>query len=194
MALVAASGLRGTVQRARSVDEAVALLAAAAPALVAVDCPCTPAADGELSRPDERAVARAVCGIRYTPDAATVHGPRPKGDDFYGWIKHGLALYAALEAAGLATVECFPTASWTRWGGPRASRGRGAWSGQVLASLAVPGVPGRLNQDERDAVGAALTARAVVLGDAELIGRIAVPHPALRGFSQRRAARRSDLS
>lgn len=191
---MAAAGLRGTVERARSVEEAVALLAAAAPALVAVDCPCTPAVDGELSRPDERALARAVCGIRYTPDAATVHGARPEGDDFYGWIKHGLALYAALEAAGLAAVECFPTASWTRWGGPRAGRGRGAWSGQVLASLAVPGVPQRLNQDERDAVGAALTARAVALGDAELIGRIAVPHLTFRGFAPRPAARRPDLS
>src|SRR5436190_1343462 len=40
--------------------------------LVAVDSPCAPAPDGSSSRPEERALAAAVCGIRYTPAASAL--------------------------------------------------------------------------------------------------------------------------
>lgn len=132
------------------------------PALVAVDSPREAAEPGELSRADERLFARArICGIRFTPDRATIDAPRANGDDFYGWIRNGFALYVALEEAGLPAVECFPTASWTRWGGARDGRRRAAWSQQVLDGLGVAGLPARrLSQDDRDAVAAALTARA----------------------------------
>lgn len=157
---------------------AVGWLAAPArrPALVGVDCPAAPAPDGERSRPDERAfIAARICGIRVTPDRATVYGPRPQGDDFYGWIKHGLALYGALAAAGLVAVEVFPTATWTRLAGPKGKRGRGAWSDAALRGTGLAGLPPRVSQDERDAIGAALTARAHAWGRTDVFGSIVVP-------------------
>ena len=178
------------VERSLTVEAAVALLRELAPALVAVDSPQECAAAGESSRACERDLRRAVCGIRYTPDCATVYGERADGDDFYGWIKHGFALYAALAEAGLEAVECFPTASWTRWAGAREpSRGRGAWSSEALAGLGLGDVPARLNQDERDAIGAALTARAHAHGETERFGLIVVPLGAAvaSGSGRRRA-------
>ena len=152
------------------------------PALVAVDSPAGTAPAGERSRPDERDFrAAGVCGIRYTPDHATITRPRPAGDDYYGWIRNGFSVYAALAAAGLATVECFPTASWTRWGGPRRGRPRVAWSDAALRSLSLEGLPSRLDQDRRDAIGAALTARAHEDGCCERFGEIAVPLAPERG-------------
>lgn len=151
-------------------------LAEVQPLLVAVDSPVAPAPAGERSRPDERAFARAgICGIRFTPERATIAAPRPNGDNYYGWIRNGFTLYDELAQAGLRAVECFPTASWTRWGGPRSGRGRGAWSEGVLRGLALGGLPERLDQDCRDAVGAALTARAHTAGQTEIFGAIVVP-------------------
>lgn len=178
VAVVDGTRLVRPVDNPRTVTDAVALLREVAPELVAVDSPREPAADGEKSRASEHELRRALCGIRYTPDRATVFGERENGDDFYGWIKHGLALYDALEEAGLEAVECFPTASWTRWGGKRDSRTRESWSASVLRSVAVPGVPVRMNQDERDAIGAALTARAHAHREAESFGGIVVPFAA----------------
>lgn len=178
------------IDRARLVEvRGIAVPAAVAvwlgelrPALVAVDSPAAAAPAGETSRHDECEFARAgICGIRYTPDRRAIDAPRPNGDDYYGWIRNGFALYEALAVAGLPAVECFPTASWTRWGGPRGKRGRGAWSAAVLRSLPLESLPGRLDQDRRDAIGAALTARAHAGGLTELFGAIAVPFaPAVR--------------
>ena len=159
-----------------------AWLGALRPDLVAVDSPATAAPAGEKSRPDERAFrAAGICGIRYTPDHATIAGPRPNGDDFYGWIRNGCSVYEALAAAGLPTVECFPTASWTRWGGPRGERGRGAWSAAVLRALPLEGLPARLDQDRRDAIGAALTARAEAESRTQRFGDIVVPSAPAHG-------------
>jgi predicted nuclease with RNAse H fold len=149
---------------------AVEWLAERAPALVAVDSPCAVAPAGFRSRPDERVLAAAVCGIRYTPEAGAVaYNPH------YEWIRNGLDLYGALAAAGLAAVECFPTASWTRWAGARMSASRARWSASALAGAHLAGVPPRLNQDERDAVAAALTARCHSRGETESFGPIVVP-------------------
>jgi predicted nuclease with RNAse H fold len=139
--------------------------------LVAVDSPIAPAPDGQSSRAEERALCRAVCGIRYTPDAAALDSNR----GYYAWIRHGFALYAALERAGVPTIECFPTATWTRLGGPRGMRSRAAWSRRVLARQGLAGVPARTNQDARDAIGAALTARLHDAGVTECFGEIVVP-------------------
>src|SRR5262249_53003535 len=85
---------------------------------------------------------------------------------------------------GLAGVECFPTASWTRWFGARGALSRATWTARAVAALAIKGVPTRLNQDTRDAVGAALTARAVSLGEVDWFGPIAVPkRPVSQGLS-----------
>ena len=140
------------------------------PTGVAIDSPLRPAPDGERSRADERALAGAVCGIRYTPDARAL-----QGNPYYDWIRHGLELYAALAAAGWEAVECFPTATWTRLGGPRGSRSRARWSRAVLESAGLDRVPTTMNQDGRDAIGAALTARLHAQGKADRFGDIVVP-------------------
>jgi predicted nuclease with RNAse H fold len=145
--------LRVALERAATVDSCVAAVRGAA--VVAVDAPAAWAEPGERSRVCERAfLAARVCRIRPTPDEAVGTG---RTDTYYEWIERGLALWSALQAAGVATVECFPTASWTRWTGARRGRNRAAWTRAGLAALGVRGaVPG--NQDERDAVAAALTA------------------------------------
>jgi predicted nuclease with RNAse H fold len=141
-------------------DDCVELLAARSPALVAVDAPSGWAVAGARLRASERAFhAARVCGIRWTPDEAVATA---RTDRYYEWVEHGIELWEALASAGLPTVECFPTASWTRWVGPRSGRSRAAWSGTGLAAAAALGIGGTgaaRNQDARDAVAAALTAR-----------------------------------
>ena len=146
-------GRRVSLARAATVERCVALVGAAA--LVGVDAPAAWADPGESSRACERAFARAgVCGIRPTPDAATAAA---RTDRYYEWVERGLELWAALGAARVRAVECFPTASWTRWVGARGTTGRGAWSAAGLATLGLDGDRPR-NQDERDAAAAAVTA------------------------------------
>lgn len=141
------------------------------PGLIAVDGPRVAAPAGLSSRPCERAFAAAgICSLRYTPDRRAI-----ASNPHYEWIAQGLALYAALDRAGFAAIECFPTASWTRWLGPRGAEPRSAWSGRALAQLGLGSVPERLSQDDRDAIGAALTARAHDLGRCEAYGDIVVP-------------------
>ena len=141
------------------------------PRAVAVDAPASPAPAGRLSREGECALARRVCGIRYTPDAARLAEP------YYEWVLNGLELYAALARERWMVLECFPTASWTRWSGARGTRSRASWSADALASWALAGAPVRLGQDGRDALGAALTARAHARGETESFGEIVVPLP-----------------
>ena len=170
LALIDEQRLRAGPVRKTTVADAVRWLSWRTPQLVAVDSPIEPAPDLARSRPDERLIARKVCGIRYTPDRATLSRGR-----YYEWILRGLDLYAALAEAGLAAVECFPTASFTRWGGPRGAATRAAWTRNTLLSLGLAGVPGALGQDGRDAIAAALTARALDQGRAERFGQIVVP-------------------
>jgi predicted nuclease with RNAse H fold len=155
--------------RAATVEEAVEQLAEVR--LVAVDAPRDAARDGETSRACERELARQVCGIRWTPDDASIFG----GNRYYEWIVCGLELYSALAGAGVEAVECFPTASWTSWGGARAADSRARWSARTLATRGLADVPRRLNQDQRDAIAAALTAREHEHGRTRSFGEIAVP-------------------
>ena len=92
--------------------------------LVAIESPRSPAPAGHKSRDGERElVAAGVCNLRYTPDRASLDAnPR-----YYEWIEHGLELFDACDAAGIAAIECFPTASWSRWAGPRGATARAAW-------------------------------------------------------------------
>ncbi len=69
----------------------------------------------------------------------------------------------------------FPTASWTRWHGARGRRSRAAWSRDGLAAMGLAGVLDRTNQDQRDAIAAAVTARQHSRGQTESIGEIVVP-------------------
>jgi predicted nuclease with RNAse H fold len=140
------------------------------PAVIAIDSPCCCAPDGQAARDGELQLARSVCGIRWTPDASRVHASA-----YYAWILEGLALFDALAAHDVAVIEVFPTASWTRWHGRRGPRARAAWTRQGLAALGLDGVPARTNQDQRDAIAAAMTARQHSLGLTETMGDIVVP-------------------
>jgi predicted nuclease with RNAse H fold len=152
----------------RSTAEVVEWVAGEDPCLVAVDSPRSPAPTGSHSRGCERELRRAVCGIRYTPERKLI-----VDNPYYEWIIHGFELYSSLEAAGLDVVECFPTASFTRWAGPRLPRTRAEWSRVALTRLGFDEV--RHGQDGRDAVGAALTAREHVHGTTDRFGEIVVP-------------------
>jgi predicted nuclease with RNAse H fold len=142
------------------------------PRVVAIDSPRNLAPDGEPSRPCEREfIAAGICNIRYTPDRVTI---KARQDDYYEWIEHGLELYEALTGTW-RVIECFPTASWTRWHGPRGTLTRAQWSRAALAGRELAGVPARMNQDARDAIAAALTARAHDRGETEEFGDLVVP-------------------
>lgn len=108
----------GGPQQIGGVEDTVAWLQDFEPKVVAVDSPCACAPDGERSREGERGLARAVCGIRWTPEFAKL-----AGNPYYEWIENGLALYRTLGTAeaqeGWEVIEVFPTASWTRWAGQR---------------------------------------------------------------------------
>ena len=168
-ALIDDSGLRG-LANLKAVADVVEWLERSRPQVVAVDSPIAAAPDGASSREGERRLAAAVCGIRYTPERS-----RLSGNAYYAWIEHGLELYDALADGPWTVVECFPTASWTRWAGGRGRRTRAAWSRGALAGFTLEGVPPRLSQDERDAIGAALTARCHDGGATEPFGGIVVP-------------------
>ncbi len=156
------------------VAAAVAWVAALDPSTVALDSPKTCAPAGESSRADERALARGVCGIRWTPERS-----RLAGNPYYEWVEHGLELYAGLAAAGIpdaALIEVFPTAAWTIWAGKRGKVRRADWSAAALADLGLAGLPDRrLSQDDRDAIAAALVARLHEEGRTHAYGEIIVP-------------------
>jgi predicted nuclease with RNAse H fold len=146
------------------------LVETARPTVVALDSPRSCAPDGQTSREGERQLAKAICGIRWTPDATSV-----RASDYYAWIVEGLALFEALGAYDVEVIEVFPTASWTRWHAKRGNQSRTSWSRQGLNALGLGGVPRRTNQDQRDAIAAAVTARQHTLGMTETIGEIVVP-------------------
>jgi predicted nuclease with RNAse H fold len=151
--------------RLQTVDATVEWLRGYRPEVVAVDSPCEPAADGETSRECERHLARSVCGIRWTPDRERLDS----GNTYYEWIVHGLELYEQLGSTdSWEVIEVFPTASWTRWAGPRGNLDRGAWSRQALDQLGLTGVPSKTSQDTRDAIAAAVTARDFGAGRSDL--------------------------
>jgi predicted nuclease with RNAse H fold len=141
------------------------------PALVAVDAPRRPAEPGARSRACERRFVRAgICALRFTPHLAEL-----RANPFHGWVLNGLELFAALDRAGIVAIECFPTAAWTVWGGPRGDASRAGWSARTLRGLRLTDVPGRLGQDARDAIGAALTARCHALGRTRVFGELVIP-------------------
>jgi predicted nuclease with RNAse H fold len=160
-------------RRRQSVDQVVEWVEAAKPTVVAIDSPRDCAPPGHSHRPEEKDLRDAVCGIRWTPAEA-----RLEGNPYYEWIVEGLRLYDALARRPVDVIECFPTASWTRWHGARGGRRRSAWTRQALAAWALRGVPSRTNQDLRDAIGAALTARDYEWGRCQCFGDIVVPRAA----------------
>jgi predicted nuclease with RNAse H fold len=146
------------------------LVRANQPMVVAIDGPRSCAPDGQTARAEERQLARKICGIRWTPDAQQV-----RASPYYAWILEGLELFDALAGHSVDVIEVFPTASWTRWHGKRGSRTRATWTRDGLAAIGLDGVPSRTNQDQRDAIAAAVTARQYTLEEAEEIGEIVVP-------------------
>ena len=164
--------------RLSSAAEVVKFLTPWHPRAVGVDSPRALAPDGLRSRPCERAfVAAGICALRFTPDRRGLAA----NPGYYAWVANGLELWRALDAAGVTALECFPTASWTRWYGPRRQQPRGRWSQRALRSLRLTGVKTPLDQDERDAIGAALTAYEWSHGRCEVFGDIVVPAALARG-------------
>jgi predicted nuclease with RNAse H fold len=177
VAVIDERGLVAGPVRIADVGDVVGWLRGQRPSVVAVDSPRSPAAPGERSRQCERELVKAgLCGIRYTPDRAGLS----TNTSYYGWILNGFRLYDTLtnEGAemGWAVIECFPTATWSRLGGPRGKhRSRARWSREILESLSLSPLPTRMNQDARDAIGAAVTARLYDRGQTESFGEIVVP-------------------
>jgi len=153
-----------------SCDAVIELVRTCRPALVGIDSPRRCAPDGHGSRTGERQLARSICGIRWTPERSRV-----ELDPYYAWVREGLALFDALSELEADAIEVFPTASWTRWQGTRGRRKRAAWSRRGLDELGLEGLPRRTNQDQRDAIAAAVTARLHSRGATETIGEIVVP-------------------
>jgi predicted nuclease with RNAse H fold len=158
------------IRRQQSVDDIVAWVESAGPTVVAIDSPRSCAAPGQTHRPEENALRDAVCGIRWTPPSSEL-----ERNPYYEWIVEGLRLYGALEHQSVEVIECFPTASWTRWLGPRDGRRRSAWTREGLVTLGLEDVPTRSNQDVRDAIAAALTAWHYEARRFEAFGEIIVP-------------------
>jgi predicted nuclease with RNAse H fold len=150
--------------------EVLEIVEAIKPLVVGIDSPCRCAPPGGTSRPCERELAKKVCGIRWTPDA-----PAVETSPYYGWVVQGLRLYAALVPVDTEVIEVFPTASWTRWLGKRGPRRRSAWTTEGLRTLGLGAVPDRTNQDQRDAIAAAVTARQHSQAMTESFGEIVVP-------------------
>jgi predicted nuclease with RNAse H fold len=173
LAVIDRDGLVAAPERVSRVEDVARRLRELGPRVVAVDSPRSAAPDCELSRPCERELVRSgVCGIRYTPDAAAL----ARNQSYYAWIANGFDLYRELEAeAGWEVIECFPTATWSRLGGPRGKQSRARWSSRVLEGLRLGALPRRLSQDARDAVGAAVTANLYDGGRTEAFGEIVVP-------------------
>lgn len=158
------------LERRLTCSDVTEIVEQVAPLVVAVDSPCCCASAGETTRACERAIAKDVCGIRWTPDEAAVCA-----NDYYGWVVHGLRLYAALSPFETDVIEVFPTASWTRWLGARDSQRRTTWTRAGLTRLGVADLPRRTNQDQRDAVAVAITARQYSDGATQYFGEIVVP-------------------
>jgi predicted nuclease with RNAse H fold len=169
-ALVEGQRLIG-LRRRQSVHDVVAWVASARPTVVAVDSPRSCAAPGCTHRPEEKELRDEVCGIRWTPASSQL-----TANPYYEWIVEGLRLYDALAHEPVKVIECFPTASWTRWHGARNGRRRSVWTREALAALNLQAVPPRTNQDMRDAIAAALTARDHDQGRSQAFGDIVVPH------------------
>ena len=166
------------LRRRQSVELVVDLARRTAPGVIAVDSPAAWAPGNEKSRRAERELVSArICNIRWTPSEQRAMEVRDSGSAYYDWIERGLLLYCALAQAGPWTViECFPTASWTRWEKSRGQRRRAAWTREILMGLGLSGVVPR-DQDQRDAVAAAVTARQHLEGSTEQFGDIVVPLP-----------------
>lgn len=160
------------VRARQTVADVIGWVRHARPAVVAIDGPRSCAPAGATHRPDEKRLRDEVCGIRWTPEREKLEGNR-----YYEWIVEGLELYNALRGEAVTVIECFPTASWTRWYGLRDGRPRSAWSREALAQLGLEDVPARTNQDTRDAIAAAATARDYERGRCECFGEIVVPCP-----------------
>jgi predicted nuclease with RNAse H fold len=162
-----------------TVSAAAAFLGPWHPRLVAIDSPCALAEADGFRRHSERRLAAAVCRLRYTPSGADLDAQKRKRRRararYYEWIEHGRELYEALETAGLATIECFPTACWTEWYGRRDGEGRAIWSTAALTGLGIDAFEWRLGQDGRDAIAAALTAWQAEHGECRCFGDIVVP-------------------
>ena len=175
VAIVDEARVIDVIPRVASPEAVRRALAEHQPGVVAIDSPSTVASPGMTHRPEERHLRAAVCGIRWMPDQRTLD----EGSPYYEWIRVGFELYEALARhGGWEVIECFPTASFTRWVGAREGT-RAAWTRRALPRLGLDNLRERTNQDVRDAIAAAVTARQYAIGATDAFGPIVVPKPGL---------------
>lgn len=170
--VIESSSVRAGPERITEAAAVVEWLRPHSPAVIAIDSPRSSAKPGQTARDAERQFAKAkICGIRWTPEEAKL-----EGNPYYEWIARGLDLYDALAGFKGNLIEVFPTASWSQWLGPRGSETRARWTSKGLELLGLDGLPRRrMNQDDRDAIAAALTAWQYRAGKCEEFGEIIVP-------------------
>src|SRR2546430_808727 len=65
-------------------DAVIGVVDTARPEVVAIDSPRSCANDGESARASELQLARAICGIRWTPDERRV-----RANPYYEWVVEG---------------------------------------------------------------------------------------------------------
>jgi predicted nuclease with RNAse H fold len=180
-------------------DEAVRLCLAHNPACVAIDSPPGWAMEGNARRGE---VELRRLGIQLY---ATPSDPRKQGSPFYGWMKVGFALFAALRSAyplyragrvRRHALEVFPHATAVVLAGGHRPAGarKAAWRKQVLRELGTDTAPLR-NPDCVDAALAAVTALHAQRGTCSAFGDsregvIVTPHrDAAQRFKDAAAAR-----
>lgn len=149
--------------------EIVEAVAAAAPALVAVDAP--------LALPPGRTSIHERTDSHYRPSDLEL---RRRRIPFFpitlgpmrGLTERGMRLRAEIEAAGIRVVEIYPGGAQDVWGVPRAGRGR-AGLRRGLAGLGLTGLRRDASEHELDAAAGAFVGRLFVQGRAEIYGDFA---------------------
>ncbi|MEP6759407.1 MAG: DUF429 domain-containing protein [Actinomycetota bacterium] len=157
---IAAVGSRIPVQRLR------ALIDDQCPDVIAIDAPPAWAPAGHRSRMTERELKLLGIQAYYTPDKTT-----GESNDFYAWMRNGMAAFRAAERAGFpvyragkvrgCALEVFPHATATVLAGcvapaNQTASAKRAWRAGVLRAQHVPTAQLR-TLDQVDAALAALT-------------------------------------
>jgi predicted nuclease with RNAse H fold len=159
------------LRQRQSIDNVVAWVASVKPTVVAIDSPdrAQPRAHAPAGR---KRLRETVCGIRWTP-------PTPSSKP--------------IRTTSGSSRDYASTTRWranhSRWSSvtdrlldaparARSGRQRSVWTREALAALGLKDAPPRTNQDMRDAIAAALTARDYEQGRFETFGGIVVARPA----------------
>jgi predicted nuclease with RNAse H fold len=161
--------LRGLAAETRILgpdEEIVAVLAGAAPDLVAIDAPLS-LPPGRSSIHERNGSHYRLCDLelrrRKIPFFPITLGP------MRGLTERGMRLRRELEKRGLRTVEMYPGGAQDVWGIPRARRDQTGLR-RGLAGLGLRGLRADCSDHELDAATGALVGRLFLQGRAEVFG------------------------